>query len=408
MIHLKATCDKRRTKKDGTSPIVFRITLSGKSRDIASGLSCKPSEWDYKKNRVKSVADKLIILSTRIKQQELDLLNRIKEFENKYPENNSVQQVKTYLSSKNTYNTVESFWQNEIAILKRRKKYNYAQSYEACLNALSNVTSMKIQFEDINYAWLDKTETLLKENGLKTNSIAVYLRTLRTVYNKAINVEVADITKYPFRKYRIKTENTPPRVASIEELQSFFNSNPSNRQEEDALNYAKLIFMLRGINFIDLALLTFDNIKGDRIIYKRSKTSKIYSIEILPVVKELINCYSETKRDTLFPILSNEELRNKQQLPNRIRQLRKTCNKWLGRIGKREGIQEKVTTYLFRYSWASACQKLGYSKELISRGLGHSFGLSVTNCYLEDYDVTIIDEMNRTVCNKIIRKAATK
>ncbi|MFB0924192.1 MAG: hypothetical protein QMB65_02735, partial [Vicingaceae bacterium] len=78
-------------------------------------------------------------------------------------------------------------------------------------------------------------------------------------------------------------------------------------------------------------------------------------------------------------------------------------NKWLKHLGNQLQLSEKCTGYLFRYSHASACKKLGYSKELISHSLGHSFGVQVTNCYLEDYDLDIIDEMNAKVCNRVIR-----
>ena len=165
------------------------------------------------------------------------------------------------------------------------------------------------------------------------------------------------------------------------------------------------MFMLRGINFVDLAQLKEEDVKRGRIIYIRSKTHKMYSIEALPLVNEILCSYSDNNRNTLLPILTNEELNNKSELPARIRQLRKTCNKWLYKIGEELGFQEKLTTYVFRYSTANACKSMGYSKDMISESLGHNYGMAVSSCYLEDYDIELIDEMNKTVCNKIIRGA---
>ena len=170
----------------------------------------------------------------------------------------------------------------------------------------------------------------------------------------------------------------------------------------DPWNYGRLIFLLRGINFTDLALLTRDNIKHGRIIYSRSKTHKMYSVEILPLVQDLIDQYHDPKRLTLFPILTNDEFLNKVEHHARIGQQRKNCNKWLSRLGSELEIKENLSTYVFRYSHANACKSLGYSKDLISESLGHAYGLAVSSCYLENYNVELIDEMNLAVLNKII------
>ena len=404
MINLKATCDKRRAKKDGTHPIVFRLSYNGQSRDISTGLSCNKSDWDYNNNLIKPKNAHLQLLGDRIREKEINLLNRIREYERKFPEGGLIQNVKNHIcSQQSTDGTVKEFWIKEIERMKKANRFGNARNLESALVGLLKITPLNIPFETMNYKWLIDTETTLKANGLKVNSIGVYYRTLRSIYNSAINHDLVEANSYPFRKYKIKRESTQPRVASITELKSFFKYVPSNNKFEDAWNYGRLIFLLRGINFTDLALLTQDNIKHNRIIYKRSKTKKLYSIELLKEAKAILKRCADPNRNTLIPILSNEELMSKSNLPRLILQKRDTCNKWLKRIGQELKISEDLSTYVFRYSYASACQKLGYSKELISRSLGHSFGLSVTNCYLEDYDLSIIDEMNRTVCKKVTR-----
>ena len=169
MIHLKPTCDKRRTKKDGTHPIVFRISLNGKSRDISTGLSCNSEDWDYKKNMVKpGIKEKLSILCDRIQETELNLLKSLREYERKFPNGSNIQTVKDYLCSKNSLNnSVLDFWKNEIIRMKKAKSYSNASNYDSALGGLVKVTQMNIPFESINYAWLIDTETLLKEMDLK-------------------------------------------------------------------------------------------------------------------------------------------------------------------------------------------------------------------------------------------------
>jgi len=80
------------------------------------------------------------------------------------------------------------------------------------------------------------------------------------------------------------------------------------------------------------------------------------------------------------------------------RQGYKLCNKYLKRICDLCGIEETVTTYVARHSWATSAKRLGYSKDLIAEALGHEYGNRITGIYLDDYDLEVIDEMNERVC----------
>ena len=65
------------------------------------------------------------------------------------------------------------------------------------------------------------------------------------------------------------------------------------------------------------------------------------------------------------------------------------------------GYEEKLTTYVFRYSYANVARKLGYSKDLIAEALGHEYGNSVTGIYLEQFDLEVVDSMNETIIKSV-------
>ncbi|MCO6499229.1 MAG: site-specific integrase [Vicingus serpentipes] len=404
MIHLKQTCDTRRTRLDGTHPIVFRLTLKSKTRDIATGFACKKEQWNTQRNCLKAKSKQEELLVKRLKDQELLLLKGIRKYEEEFPNCVNVQYVKEYLQNNNKkIPSVLEFWEKEVLRLNQAKQFGNARNYQSALNGITLQVALNLPFERIDYKWLLELETKFREAGLKLNTISTYMRKLRSIYNKAINYGITDANSYPFRRYRIKSDCTNPRVASIEELQKFFAfSGNLDNQLYHNWNYGRLIFLLRGINFTDLALLTMDNIKHGRIIYKRSKTHKMYSVEILPLINDLINLYHDPKRTTLFPILTNQELVNNSARMQRIRQQRKTCNKWLRKIGQELRVKEDLSTYVFRYGYANACKSMGYSLDMIGEALGHSATNKVTSGYLDNYDLEVIDEMNRVVCNRVI------
>ncbi len=120
------------------------------------------------------------------------------------------------------------------------------------------------------------------------------MRTFRAVCNRAILYNYVNLDWYPFKKYKISKEKTTPKVVSIETMKKYFDLNLS---VEDKLYkvwcVGKLIFMLRGINLTDLLLLKKSNISSNRIIYKREKTGKMYSIKILPHAHDLLIRFSD-------------------------------------------------------------------------------------------------------------------
>ncbi|MFA7273427.1 MAG: site-specific integrase [Crocinitomicaceae bacterium] len=405
MIHLKVTCDHRRTKKNGTHPIVFRITLNGKSRDIASGYSCHADDWDESNCRIKPKSDQLAVEAKRIHDQHIALLEKIRDLELKDSELNNIQSVKDALSHKSSSDiTVHSFWLQETKRLETSKHFGNARNYKSAKLGIEKHSTLKIPFKAIDYRWLTELETKMKSSGLKTNSIGVYFRALRSIYNCAINNELIDVNSYPFRRFKIKKESSTPRVATIKELKTFFKHTPNEKDYAyNASNYGKLIFLLRGINFADLAMLTKKNLKNGRLIYHRQKTQKMYSVALLPYTMKILSLYASNERKTLLPILTNEEFDDVANLPAKIMQRRKTCNKWLNKIGEKLKIDEALSTYVFRYSHANACKKLGFSKDLISESLGHGYGLAVSSAYLENYNIELVDEMNKVVCNEVMK-----
>ena len=141
------------------------------------------------------------------------------------------------------------------------------------------------------------------------------------------------------------------------------------------------------------------NIKEDRIIYKRAKTGKIYSIKLVDEVSSILREFAPNK--TLLGILEYKELGNPQKLVDISTQIRKVIYNHLKKIGALIDSREPNTTYIFRYSYANISKQIGYSKDLIAEALGHEYGNAVTGIYLEHFDMEVVDETNDTIIRKV-------
>lgn len=405
MITLRLVLDTRRQKANGTYPLVFRINCGGVTRDIPTGFSTALNYWDAKSSRLLKTHPQFSYLDTKLREQELEYLGKILEFEKAQHGPVEIQVLKEYLCNKQEVipATVKNFWQLEIDTLIKNNRAGNARVNQQALNVLDKEKSLDIPFTKLDYVFLKQMESAMLSRGTKLNSIGVYMRALRAVYNQAINADLVEYTYYPFRKYKIKKETTLPHPISQVEMQRYFNLDiPNTSTLYESWLLGKLIFMLGGINAADLFQLTEKNLKNGRVIYKRSKTKKLYSIKLLPQAEEILNYFGAKNCSTLIGWLSEEELKNKTRRPYFLQQKMHLLNNHLKKIGVMIGSKEPLRSYTFRYTIANLCKQMGYDVQLIAELLGHSYGNKVTGIYLEPYDKSLVDEMNERVAKRII------
>lgn len=395
MATLSLVLDTRRILKNQTFPLVFRLRLSSKFTDIPTGIKLKLEEFDSKTNSIINQIDTNI----KVEQLKTDYLKRFRDFMVENPLCNNVIEIKDYvLGISKSQMTIQEYWNHSISELKKTGRLGNAKVNECSLSVISKIINLNVPFNKLSYKSLLDIESTLLQRGVKNNSIAVYMRALRKICNDAIKLDLVPFEWYPFRKFDIKKDKTTPRVLSIEELRAYFSLDlsPSSTYYKSYL-IGKLIFMMRGINLRDLLSLSHSNLKGDRIVYKRSKTGTMYSIKLTEDIQAILSLFSSNK--TLLGILDDNVPQT--QFIDYYQQKRKVINSHLRKIGKQINSREELSTYCFRYSFANVCKQLGYSKDLIAEALGHQYGSLVTGIYLEQYDLALVDEMTEKVISAI-------
>jgi integrase len=392
MATLTLVLDTRKANREGKYPLLFRIGLNRKYSYISTGVHLTSSQFNLQKSTIIGNAE----LNVKIKHQEAEYVKKIHLLLLDYPELNDPREIKNKLLEKPVHDiTIKEFWEEHIEALYTSGRNGGAKVYKMSLSALSKHIDFNIPFKNFTYRELIQLENCLFKNGVSVNGIGVYFRSLRAVYNKAVNLEMASVENYPFRKYKIKKEKTTPRVLSINEMKAYFKLRLSpNHPDYIYWNLGKLIFMLRGINITDLLQLNSGSLKNKRIIYKRSKTGKLYSIALTREIEQVLSTFKPN--ETLLGMIDPASLRSRRKTEHLI-QKRKVINGHLKKIGAALGFREELTTYVFRYSYANIAKQMGYSKDLIAEALGHEYGNSVTGIYLEQFDQEIIDKMNMNI-----------
>ena len=68
---------------------------------------------------------------------------------------------------------------------------------------------------------------------------------------------------------------------------------------------------------------------------------------------------------------------------------------------KLANVRQGLTTYYARHTWASIAFNIGIQKDVVSLALGHSFGVRVTDTYI-NADLSRVDEANRRVIDYVL------
>jgi integrase/recombinase XerD len=396
MATLQLDLDRRRKKVDDTYPLVFKITCNRKQVMINTGISIKELDFDSENGIIKDSP----LLNEKLLKLDRTYRNRFMHYVIQNHGNEDMNELKQYILNKSPEEvTIAEFWDKTIQELMGMGRLGGAKIYIQSKSTLEKHTNLNLPFLKFCYRDLLLLEQKLHFSGMSVNGMGVYLRCFRAICNNAIKQDLASFEWYPFRKYLIKKEKTSPRVISTNELRSYFNMDidPSH-PSYTFWNVGKLIFMLRGINITDLLLLDKSNIRNGRIIYKRAKTGKFYSIKLTEDIESVLSLFHAN--ETLLGLVTKEQiksLRRKEHFYQRI----KVINKHLDKLGNLLGFEEKLTTYVFRYSYANVAKQLGYSKDLIAEALGHEYGNSVTGIYLEQFDLKVVDNMNQALIDAV-------
>ncbi|WP_367279582.1 site-specific integrase [Ulvibacterium sp.] len=199
---------------------------------------------------------------------------------------------------------------------------------------------------------------------------------------------------YPFTYYTIRQVPTEKRALSIENIRKIMDLKlPKDMVLFRYRNYFMCSFLLYGMNFTDMAHLKLGNIVNGRIKFRRRKTGKLYDIKITDQLAEILEIYlgGKSKEDYIFPVIKRDNLALQER---EISWERKRYNRGLKIIGEMCGIEQKLTTYVSRHSFATQAMLNDVPLHAISAMLGHS-KLNTTQIYLKSLPTNILDNYNK-------------
>ena len=408
--------DTRRSLKDGSYPVKIKVynPTTQEKRFYNAGIRMSQTEYDL------STSLKRLSLELRTKRETLEAIKAkarnaiqslpafgFKPFEEQFLAKKEIRQG-------NAPNSVQEAFQQKIVAMIKEERISTAQGYEQTLKSFSKFARTtkrpsleKTLFADIDVDWLQAYQKhMIQNENRTTNTVGIYLRNLRTLFNERISNKKLDRELYPFGKYKyqIPATRNVKKALDPELLSKLYKARPISPYQSKAKDFFLLSFLLNGINVKDLLQLRHKDYQEDRITFVRSKTKNTTKTHQQPIIasvsesaKEIIAKYQTTpkgKDDYLFPILSKED--SPIQIHNKSKAFTRFIDQHVKALARELGIEEKVSYLSARHSFATAAIRSGASMELIQTSLGHS-NIKTTQNYFAGFGNDTHDDLAKTI-----------
>lgn len=238
-------------------------------------------------------------------------------------------------------------------------------------------------------------EKRLYANGVSNNTVSFYMRMLRAIYNKGVDLGLCSKQPHLFDGVYTGIDATPKRAVSPDVFGILQSLDLSGKA---SLTFSRdlflLSFCLQGISFVDLAYLRKSDLRGGLLTYHRAKTGGAITVALPALAYEIIERYTSQTSGSIYllPIIKDPDGDTRLQYKSALR----AQNRRLQKLGELAGLSEHLTSYVARHTWATVARHENVPIGLISQAMGHKTE-SVTQIYLARFDYSELYQANEKI-----------
>ncbi|WP_289763497.1 site-specific integrase [uncultured Duncaniella sp.] len=397
MVTTKLYLDRRAVKEDKPAPLKIAVTKNGSTSYIPLGIYLLKSQWNVSANKVVNHPKKQFF-NTYISKRKLEVDEIVLSMTANKETDGSITEIKNRIlaiinpaETESTPNNLFCVWLEKFA---NNKNGRTKQIYLATLERIKKFKPKEyatLTFEDMNLEWLTNFNLFLAKTSPAKNARNIHFRNIRAVFNYAIDNEAT--SAYPFRKFKLKYEETRKRSMPVESLRKIMTADIDHHLEKYR-DFFMLSFYLIGMNVVDICHAT--EIADGRLQYRRAKTHKLYSIKLEPEAAAIISKYAGEGQllnyldhHKSYRTFYNCLVRGLNEVKNALNSID-------------DGITfNELTSYWARHTWATIASDLDIPDATIAAALGHSYGNSTSAIYI-NFNMRKVDEANRRVIDWVL------
>ena len=302
---------------------------------------------------------------------------------------------------------VVAFMKQVAKGLQMGGNFGTAHVYRSSLNAIIAYRGKgDFTFNEVTPEWIKGFEIHLRGRGCSWNTVSTYLRTFRAVYNRAVDCRGAVYVPHLFRSVYTGTRADRKRALDTEDMQKVFTKLPQSSVVTSDMRRTQelfvLMFLLRGLPFVDLAYLRKSDLHDNVITYRRRKTGRPLSVTLTPEAMAILKRYMnrDSSSPYLFSLLESRE--GTKEAYREYQLALRGFNQQLLLLGRLLGLGDRLSSYTARHTWATTAYYCEIHPGVISEAMGHS-SITVTETYLKPFRNKKIDEANKKVVDFVKR-----
>ena len=369
---------RQAARKDGTVPVMGRITVDGTQPQFSCKITIDPKVWDTKSGRAIGRSAAAIEANRMLDNMRVSINKHYREIMDR---DNYVTAEKV----KNAFLGLEHRCRTLLQVFKQHNE-DYEKMYEAGMKAKATLLKYQcvyrhleefiyqryhvrdIALKELTPAFISDFDIFLRtEKNCCTNTVWLYLCPLRTMVSIAISNEW--LSRDPFRDYEVKKEQTTRYFLTKDEIRLLMDGKLKNAKQE--LYRDLFVFCIfTGLSFSDMRNLSEENIRTyfDEHLWisiNRQKTGVQSNIRLLDIPKKILEKYRGLREDgKIFSV------------PHYM-----TCLYGIRAVAKRCGITKHLTWHMSRHTMATEiCLTNGVPIETVSSILGHK-NITTTQIY---------------------------
>ncbi|WP_418851382.1 tyrosine-type recombinase/integrase [Prevotella sp.] len=301
------------------------------------------------------------------------------------------------------YKSVFMFLHEQVLQQERMQRYGTLKTYtNAFLRFKEFRNDIDLTFDLLTPDMIEEYEAWLINRNLKQNTIRFYLRTLNTLFHKAMVEGLIPDDSRLFSRVRLAYVTTTKRAISETDIRAI---QGLQLPHGSILSLARDIFMfsfyMRGMPFVDIAFLRKSYLRNGMLVYCRRKTNQQLIVEWESEQQEIVERYAHQTESSpyMLPIINKVDGTEYRQ----YQRMQENVNRALKRIGNMIGLKMPLTTYVARHSWASMARDMNIPISIISEGMGHQ-SYKTTQVYLNSIDTSRINKANRDIIRRISKR----
>ena len=359
----------KEVKKDGTVPIMGRITIDRQMAQFSAKLSIAISLWDIKAARALGKSKVATDLNRALDKITVAIHTSHEELIERKGTANPKEVAVAFQGMASGQESLLSYSDKFHRIMLQRVGINLkvksCDQYRIAFNYLREFLKAKYNLKDISfgaldYSFIEKFDHYLRaERKFKANSVVGIIGRIKLMVKSAITDDV--IVFDPFISFRSEGEEFKPKTLTREELTQVMTT-PLDIPSRYLVRDLFLFSAFTGISFSDIRSLKYSDLttNNDGTVWihsKRMKTGVEFHVPLLDLPIKLINKYrGSTDGQHLFRMLSNTK-----------------TNFHLKKIAQMCGVDKRLCFHQARHCYASVVTlSQGIPMETVSRMLGHS------------------------------------